>query len=567
MIKTLFISCWNCMLFMYATSQVPLAGSIASTQPVNPTPTQSNRIATVSPATGRIAVGSLIWPLRLASGINDNGYYSLTAFIDHDAASDASSTTNAHTKDYNCGARSWDIDGWNHDGTDITLWPFPWTKMINNEVEVIAAASGIIRKKVSSNDDKSCVVDNCTGCEWNGIIIEHADGTAARYIHLKKNSLTSKAEGQTVAAGEFLGIVGSSGRTHRPHLHFDLWETYDAAVNQDGKKLIDPWAGPCNGSTSLWAAQPAYRVSTVNKVMTHSALPVPDACYGQEVVNAKSIFASGETFYTGAYYRDNITGQTAVHTIYKPDNSIWQTWTQDFTTTNDYSWKNYGFTLPSANANGNWKYEVAYNGQRVSTNFSVGTGTEPPAPNAPEVPLPLTLLSFTAGRNQEQVVLQWETEKEVNINRYELQRSIDGTAYEPISTIKAKNATSKQLYTYTDQSPFRSINYYRLKIIDQDGSARYSLVAKIDNRQGLLWMEVNPNPFHHQLAIKTGGEAGQLELKVTTITGQTVLSKIVTGIRGQTIYLPTGSIQPGVYILSIYEGNNRVHYKKIIKGQ
>ena len=50
----------------------------------------------------------------------------------------------------------------------------------------------------------------------------HADGSVAWYGHMKAGSLTNKAVGQTVSSGEYLGIVGSSGNSTGPHLHFGI---------------------------------------------------------------------------------------------------------------------------------------------------------------------------------------------------------------------------------------------------------------------------------------------------------------------------------------------------------
>jgi len=63
-----------------------------------------------------------------------------------------------------------------------------------------------------------------------------ADGSVAWYFHLKNGSVTTKAIGQPIAAGEKLGAVASSGCSSGPHLHFE--------VHQSGGALIDRPASP-----------------------------------------------------------------------------------------------------------------------------------------------------------------------------------------------------------------------------------------------------------------------------------------------------------------------------------
>ncbi|MCX5782427.1 MAG: M23 family metallopeptidase [Elusimicrobia bacterium] len=60
------------------------------------------------------------------------------------------------------------------------------------------------------------------------VLIRHKDGCYTRYAHLKKIFVE---EGQTVAAGEKIGTVGSSGRATTPHLHFEIITRTGCPVN------------------------------------------------------------------------------------------------------------------------------------------------------------------------------------------------------------------------------------------------------------------------------------------------------------------------------------------------
>jgi murein DD-endopeptidase MepM/ murein hydrolase activator NlpD len=298
------------------------------------------------------------WVLR-QRGVNDYSYYSISNYVDLD------NTTGL--RDYNCGTKTYD----GHQGIDIFTFPFWWEKMDNNNVEVIAGAEGVVVYKSDGNFDRRCQLGN--NGNWNAVYIQHSDGTTAWYGHLKSGSLTSKAVGQTVARGEYLGIVGSSGYSTGPHLHLEIKSSTNAT--------IDPYNGSCNNIGSRWVNQKNYYDAKLVKLMTHSAAPNPyPSCTANpvDVVNAKTNFVTGETAYFAIYYRDHVSPQVSNHRIIKPDGTIWRQWSQQASNASPFasSYWYWSYTLPSDA--GTWKFEVDYNGQTYETVFNVNTTTPCP---------------------------------------------------------------------------------------------------------------------------------------------------------------------------------------------
>ncbi len=150
-------------------------------------------------------------------------------------------------RDLTCGPLTYD----GHDGLDIRI---PGPKAMETGVAVIAAAPGVVRAVRDGMPDISI---NKTGAHivagreaGNAVVVTHRDGWETQYSHLRLGSIVVRP-GDTVETGAPLGMVGLSGNTEFPHVHF--------SIRRDGITL-DPFTGlpPASGcgvpGKSLWSA-------------------------------------------------------------------------------------------------------------------------------------------------------------------------------------------------------------------------------------------------------------------------------------------------------------------------
>ena len=313
----------------------------------------------------------LDWPVAQNINYNEPDYYGISNYVDHNA-----SYPN-QIQDYNCGSMSYDLsNGYNHAGIDIFSSPFPWMKMNNNQVIAVAAASGVIVYKVGSNFDKNCDFNNSEG--WNAVYVAHEDGSTAWYGHLKENSLTRKTVGESVTTGEYLGVIGSSGSSTGPHLHFELYDFAD--------QLVDPYVGPCNPttSTSWWRDQKTYKDSRILKLMTHDISPIPYGCYGEEMYNAEINFSTGQNVLLATYLADQTIGDFFYHRLIQPDGSVYDEWEQEFEDNFVSSYWYYSLGVTSNLPKGKWMYQVVYENQEiVSHNFYIKESSDQAVLSAP----------------------------------------------------------------------------------------------------------------------------------------------------------------------------------------
>ncbi len=144
--------------------------------------------------------------------------------------------------DYQCGSKTYD----GHQGTDFTLASFA---RMDSGVGITAAADGTVFFVLDTLFDrnKESVIERGFG-NWIGIA--HDNGYRTYYAHLKTGSALVMP-GDTVLAGQRIALVGSSGNSSDPHLHFEVWKI--------DTTLRDPFGGgDCGTNPSLWEAQPNY---------------------------------------------------------------------------------------------------------------------------------------------------------------------------------------------------------------------------------------------------------------------------------------------------------------------
>ncbi|MBI5877486.1 MAG: peptidoglycan DD-metalloendopeptidase family protein [Chloroflexi bacterium] len=297
------------------------------------------------------------WPVRLRPGITDYAGFYVSAFSDHNAAGSA-------WLDYNSGTRTYD----SHRGTDIALWPYSWNKFQAGDVQIVAAADGVILDRQSQTVvDDHCLTstDNTLG---NYIVLQHADGWITIYGHMRYNSLTAKGVGQTVTLGEVIGAVGSSGNSSGPHLHFEVRTALGAST-----LWTDPYTGSANPAASHWLSQRPYYDSAINKLATSTALPQSESCL-PTVTNIQDSFALPAHVAFQVYYRDYQGALPTLFTIADPNGGIFQSWSysDNNTTFAPAAGRYWSFDIPANAVPGTWRFQVQYNGQAYETDFNVG---------------------------------------------------------------------------------------------------------------------------------------------------------------------------------------------------
>ncbi len=185
------------------------------------------------------------------------------------------------------------------------------------------------------------------------------------------------------------------------------------------------------------------------------------------------------------------------------------------------------------------------------------------------IALASTLISFTAKKISQQVLLEWEFHDEGDTEGFAIQRSGNGRDWQPIGYTPVHSSPVQSDYSFNDMHPLSGQSYYRLKISKDNNAVSYSGVRSVVFNPAEA-ATISPNPVLSTAVISYKADAAQLvNLVLREVTGKTIVNKKVAIVQGQNnIPLDFAGIKPGVYFLEIVGADkNSLANLKVVKAQ
>lgn len=149
-----------------------------------------------------------------------------------------------------------------------------------------------------------------------------------------------------------------------------------------------------------------------------------------------------------------------------------------------------------------------FTAEAVGTFVSASGVCSAKAAQSYQVILPVTLLEFKGRRANSGNELLWQSANEIDFRSYEIERSGDGARFESIGQVPARGAG---YYSFADNRPAKAVNYYRLKLVNNNGGFAYSAVVLLKANSSLSINLAKPNPFY-----------GEVEVQITTAKSENV---------------------------------------------
>jgi hypothetical protein len=176
-------------------------------------------------------------------------------------------------------------------------------------------------------------------------------------------------------------------------------------------------------------------------------------------------------------------------------------------------------------------------------------------------PLPLVLLSFDGKAEKDHNALTWATSYEEKTDYFLLEKSRDATAFKSVAQVNAAgHSGAEKKYSYNDREDINGVNYYRLKMTDQDTKYTYSKVIRLVNEQLDYSITLSPNPANEQIRMSFSKALSQASrFVVYDMTGKVVISSVIE--KDESVKnINISSLSSGKYMIQLNTLNENVNF-------
>ncbi|MCC2545709.1 M4 family metallopeptidase [Hymenobacter sp. BT175] len=171
--------------------------------------------------------------------------------------------------------------------------------------------------------------------------------------------------------------------------------------------------------------------------------------------------------------------------------------------------------------------------------------------------LPVTLGKLAVTLRSSEALLTWETYTELNNEGFRVERSRDGSRFEPVGFVTGKGTTSQlSRYQFTDPGVLPGqLYYYRLQQKDFDGTVAYSNIVTVRTTgKGNLLASLYPNPARDQVYLTFTAAPARVSITLFGADGRKLRQLEVAQPGGAPVAIPVAGLPAGAYFLTVTDG-------------
>lgn len=161
--------------------------------------------------------------------------------------------------------------------------------------------------------------------------------------------------------------------------------------------------------------------------------------------------------------------------------------------------------------------------------------------------LPVTLIDFRGEKTKGGNLLRWKTAEEMNASHFDVEHSATATSFDKIGQMQAQGNNSD--YSFLDQQNDEGNHFYRLKMVDSDGSFQYSKIISVATKNQTFPLALFPNPSNGLLTIQMNKEIGEsVQIEIFNVFSQKKFEIQNITINGNNeIEIDISPLPPGAY--------------------
>ena len=182
--------------------------------------------------------------------------------------------------------------------------------------------------------------------------------------------------------------------------------------------------------------------------------------------------------------------------------------------------------------------------------------------------LPVKLSGITAKVTAaDKVQVNWKVSEETNFSHYVVQRSTGGQAFADIALVAGQenDIHIETAYRYTDHLNYSGLVYYRLKMVDKDGSAEYSSVVSVSLNVKEGSVKIYPTIIDNgSLYVESADKMEQGTVQIIDMHGRLMLQRHNISNGRNQVSLGNSQLSAGSYLVRVMDGNKLVVAKKVM---
>lgn len=346
-----------------------------------------------------------------------------------------------------------------------------------------------------------------------------------RHLSAIDSSLKVRGVNGIIHKGDTIGKIGMSGQTEAVHLHYSIARsTPQGMKNVHPMRVFDPAAATHLHRKMDTAVTMQLLAAWTDSALIRVAIPLNEVCMRSIKISCGSSYTREFDFEEVANLkgRDTNTIVPGIALYAYPFNRYQSTYSRykqldslmpivyPAARFRPVTWGS--FPIPNV-----WPYTkslyvldvmvsqlpAGYSYQNIIVELRdiYGTVVKGATTNAA---LPAKLLSFEGSVLNNEVNLVWVTASEVNVDYFVVERSLDDRDFNPLCKVRTSgNSNVLKYYSHLDQTAEKQ-NYYRLGIIDKNGTREYSRTITVRvNRKQTKELKVFPNPTSSYVRIES----------------------------------------------------------------